>query len=180
MANIKIVSQKVIFKSELFDIIKTRLELANKTKKAREDVKVRPSVFVFPFSSKNEVYLIDQYRYLQKRRVLQAVAGFVEEGETSVQAAKRELKEETGLSAFSFEELLRVETANSVVKSLSYLFLAKDLEEGERNLTELEEIRLVKISLIDAIKKIFSGEIIDAKTMVGLFLLDKLKREKKL
>ena len=180
MSNIKIISQKVISKSKLFDRIQTQLELPNKTKKISEDIKVHPSVFIFPFFGKDEIYLIDQYRYLQKRRVLQAVAGFIEDGETSVQAAKRELKEETGLNALSFEELLRVETANSVVKALSYLFLARDLEECPSKLTETEDIKLVKLSLQDAIKKIFSGEIIDAKTMVGLFLLEKLKREKKI
>ncbi|MFH1832575.1 MAG: NUDIX hydrolase [Candidatus Levyibacteriota bacterium] len=180
MANIKIVSQKIISRSKLFDVLKTKLELSNGSKRSYESIKVRSDVFIFPLLNKDEIYLIDQYRYLQKGRVLQAVAGFVEDKETSVQAAKRELKEETGLTAFNFEELLRVELANSVVKSLSYLFLAKDLEEGEQSLTESEDIKLVKISLADAIKKIFSGEIIDAKTIVGLFLLDKLKREKKL
>lgn len=180
MTNIKIISEKVVSKSKLFDIIKTKLELSNKTKRDYENVKVHPSIFVFPLTNKDEIFLINQYRFLQKKRVLQAVAGFLKEGETSVQAAKRELKEEAGLIAYNLEELLRVESANSVVKSPSYLFLAKDLEQGEPAPTEEEDIEIVKMPLSEAVKKIFSGEIIDAKTMVGVFLLEKLKKEKKL
>lgn len=180
MSNIKILSQKTIHKADLFDVAQTKLESANGKKQIHQDVYVRPSVFVFPLTEKNEIYLIYEYRYLMKKTVLSAVAGFINNGETSIQAAKRELREETGLTANHWEEVYRVESANSVVKASSYLFLAKDLEGGERKPEEDEEIKLVKMSLLEAIEKIMIGEINDAKSIIGIFLLDKLKRERKL
>lgn len=180
MSNIKILSQKTIHKADLFDVVQTKLESANGKKRIHKDIYVCPSVFIFPLTSKNEICLIYEYRYLMQKTVLSAIAGFIDKGETSIQAAKRELREETGLTANHWEEVYRVESANSVVKALSYLFLAKDLEEGERNPEEDEKIKLVKMPLLEAIEKVMAGEMNDAKSIIGIFLLDKLKRERKL
>lgn len=180
MKQLKIISQKTVYKAPRFNVVETKLELNNKNKRLYRDIERCPSVYAFPMTPKGEVYLIYQYRYLVKKVVLGAVAGFIEKGETSIQTAQRELKEETGIMASQWEELLRIDVSQSVIKAQSYIFLAKDLEEGETSKEEGEEIELVKMSLLEAFNKIFSGEITDSGTIIGLFLLDKLRREKKL
>lgn len=180
MSNVKILSQKTILKTDSFDVKQTELELSNGKKLLRQDVYVRPSVFIFPLTDNNEIYLIHEYRYLMQKTVLSAVAGFIKQGETSLQAAKRELEEETGLTASHWEQLLKVESANSVTKASSFLFLATELQEGNQQPEYDEEIQLVKASLTEAIQKVMSGEIVETKSIIGIFLLDKLKKEKKL
>lgn len=175
-----IIAQKTIHKSKLFEIVQNTVKLSDNKEKIYEDVYVHPSVFVFPITDKNEIYLIYEYRYLLKKTVLSAIAGFNEKGETSVQTAKRELKEETGLAAFQWEELLRLNTENSVVKSVKHIFLAKELEKVEDALEEDEDIKLVKMPLYEAVEKVFNGEVSGAGTIIGILLLDKLRREKKL
>lgn len=172
--------QEKIYKSRLFEVTKSIVKLPNGKEKVYDDVYVHPSVFIFPLTNKNEIYLIYEYRYLLKKTILSAVAGFIEKGETSIQAAKRELKEEGGLAASQWEELLRFNTENSVVYSQKHLFLARDLEVVEKALEEDEEIKLVKISMREAVEKVFTGEISGAGTIIGILLLDKLRRQKKI
>lgn len=180
MSETKIVAQKIIHKYRLFEIAQNTIKLPNDKENVYEDIYVQPSVFIFPLTAKNEIYLIYEYRYLLNKRVLSAVAGFCEKGETSIQSAKRELAEEAGLVASHWEEVLRVETENSLVKSRKHLFLARELEKVERSLEEGEDIELVKMPLKEAVKKVFKGEISGAGTMIGILLLDRLRREKKI
>lgn len=180
MSHSTIIAQKTVLKSKLFEIVQNTIELPNKSKHKHEDVYVRPAVYIFPITDKNEIYLIYEYRYLLKKTILSAIAGHCNKGETSIQAAKRELQEEAGLIASQLEELLRFNTENSVVFSQKHLFLAKELEIVEKSLEEDEEIELVKMPMCDAVEKVFSGEISGAGTIIGILLLDKLKREKRI
>lgn len=175
-----IISQKTVYKSELFNIVETKLLLDNDKKHIYHDVEVQPTVFIFPLTNENEIYLVREYRYLLKKTVFSAVAGFVKNGETSIQAAKRELKEEAGLIASHWEELLRMNTENSVVKSQKHLFLAQDIEIENKSSEEDEDIEVIKIPLNEAVNKTISGEISGAGSIIGLLLLDKLKRERKI
>ena len=115
-----------------------------------------------------------------KKTVLGAVAGYVKKGETAMAAARRELKEEAGIEAEQLEEIDRIQLAGSVFKSPLNLFLAKGLEVGKNNLDETEEISVVKMPLNAAVEKVMSGEISHAASMIGILMLDKLRREKKI
>lgn len=180
MNNATILSQKIIYKADLFKITQTELKLTSGEKHVYQEIHVCPCVFIFPLTDKNEIYLIYEYRYLLKKKVLSAAAGFCKAGETSIQAAKRELKEETGLVAFQWEELSRINTENSVVESQKHLFLARDLEIAERNPEVDEEIKIIKMPLREAINKVFTGEISGTGSIIGILLLDRLNRERKI
>lgn len=175
-----IVSQKSVFKTDLFEVKKLNLILPNKKTRTYDVIKRRPSVFIFPITESYELYLIYQYRYLLGKIPLEAVAGFINNNESSLSAAKRELKEETGIKAGQWEEFARIEMSNSIIRAQGYLFLAKDLEMGESAPEEGEQIKLAKMPFNQAIRKIMEGEICDAGTITGILMLDQLRREKKL
>lgn len=180
MSQWKIISQKSAFKTELFDV-KEIVFRDNKGKEKVHHIAERDQiVLVFPLTDQYEIYLISEYRYMLKKTVLQAVAGHIDKRETTIAAAKRELKEEAGISAHQLEEMARVEMSGSVFKSKSYLFLAKGLEIGDNKLEDDEEITLVKMPLNVAVEKVMTGEINNSASMVGILMLDKLRREKKL
>ncbi|MDP2585441.1 MAG: NUDIX hydrolase [Candidatus Levybacteria bacterium] len=180
MSQWKIVSQKPIFKANLFDVKEVSFEDEKGKRKVHYVAERVPIVSVFPLTDSYEIYLISEYRYMLKKTVLQAVSGHIEKKESTILAAKRELKEESGISAHQLEEIARVEMSGSVFKSKSYLFLAKGLEIGDNKLDEDEEITLVKIPLSEAVEKVMSGEINHSTSMLGILLLDKLRMQKKL
>lgn len=180
MSRWKIISQKFVFKAKLFDVKEIELENEAGKKKIHHQAERVPIVSVFPLTNKYEIYLISEYRYMLGKTILEAVAGHVGKKESTIAAARRELKEEAGIEAGQLEEIARIQLSGSVFKSASNLFLAKDLEIGDNNLDEGEEISVVKMPLSEAVEKVIIGEINNASTVIGILMLDKLKKEKKL
>ena len=176
----KIKSQNIVFSQRLFKVKKQKILLPNGKEREYSIVERRPISVIFPISDKLELYLISQFRYLFDKKILEAVAGHIDDGETPLEAAKRELKEETGIIASNWEEILELETSASVIRSSVRIFLAKGIKIGKPNPEEGEEIELVKMSIENAIKKIMDGEIKTATTIIGVFLLDKLNKEGRL
>lgn len=180
MSQWKIISQKTILKTELFNVKEIELQSSAGKRKIHHEAERAPVVSVFPLTDQYELYLISQYRYMYKKSVLEAVAGYVKKKETTIAAAKRELKEETGIEASQLEEIARIRMAGSVFKSTTNLFLAKGLEMGDNNLDDDEEITVIKMPLSEAVEKVMTGEINHATSIIGILLLDKLRNEKKL
>ncbi len=175
-----VVGQKTIFKAELFEVKEIEIELSNGSKKIHHIAERRPTVSVFPITDLYDIYLVSQYRYLFRKVTLESMAGFINTNESPLQAAKRELEEETGLVASHWEELQRVELAASVFKASIYIFLAKDLEQRKQRPDESEDITVVKLPLSLAVEKVISGEINHASSIIGILLLDRLRKLKKI
>lgn len=172
----KVVSEKVILKAKLFDV--KELEIERLGKKVIHLVADRhPTVSVFPLTDKNELYLVSQYRYLLKERTLEAMAGFINENEEPLTAAKRELEEETGLVASGWTNLGEIQLSASVFKAESTLYLAKNLTQHEQKQDEGEDIAVVKMKLEDILEKVLNGEINHSATVIGILLLDKMMRK---
>jgi len=180
MSQWKIISQKPVFKAKLFDVKKIVFKNKSGKEKIHHIAQRDTIVVIFPLTDQYEVYLISEYRYMLRKTVLEAVAGHIDRKESTIAAAKRELREEAGISALQLEEIARIEMSGSVFKSKSHLFLAKGLEFGETNLDEDEEISIVKMPLEKAVEKVMLGEINHASSMIGILMLDKLRAQRKL
>lgn len=176
----KTLSQKTIFKAGLFSVEEIKFLSQKGKKKIHHIAKRNSTVSVFPLTETYDIYLVSQYRDTLGKAALEAVAGFIDSKETTLAAAKRELKEEAGVIAGQWEELARIEMASSVFKGTNYIFLAKELEKTSQSLQDDEEIKVIKISLQDAVDKVMSGEINVSSSVIGILLLDKLRKEKKI
>ena len=86
-------------------------------------------------------------------------------------SAKRELKEETGLIANQWQELMKLHTSNSVTDERGIIYLAKDLSQGETEFEDTEDLLIQKLPLDEAIERVLSGEITDAISVAGLLKL---------
>lgn len=179
MSSVKVLSKKPVFQAELFTVREIEIEVKNK-KLIQHEVLRNPVVTVFALTENNEIYLISQYRRLLERTTLEAVAGFIDEGETPLEAAKRELKEEIGVTASDWKDLRVLNTAASVTKGEAHLFLARGLEIGTPEPEDDEDITPVLVPFEKAVEKVLTGEIDIATTVAGILLIDKLIQQNKL
>ncbi len=88
--------------------------------------------------------------------------------EDPVEAAKRELKEETGLIAKSWKKILTMHLSNSVSDELSVIYLARDLEEKLATPEETEELLIKKLPFDEAFGMVESGMITDAMSVAAI------------
>jgi 8-oxo-dGTP pyrophosphatase MutT (NUDIX family) len=180
MSQWKMVSQKNVFKAKLFNVKQITFKNKQGKEKNHYIAERNTVVTLFPLTDEYEIYLISQYRYMLNKTVLEAISGYVDKKETVIQAAKRELKEEAGITAYQLEEIARIDMAGSVFKSKGHLFLAKGLEFGKTDLDEDEQIKVIKMSLDQAVEKVMLGEINHAASVIGILMLERLRKEKKL
>lgn len=126
------------------------------------------------------VVFVRQYRPPFDRYVLEVPAGMRDvPDEPAEETAARELTEETGLVAGHLEHLTNFYPSAGMTDSVLHLFLATDLTMTERNLHGPEETHMetVHIPLTDAVAMVEAGEINDAKTVIGLLLVERRWRE---
>ncbi|MDA1080587.1 MAG: NUDIX hydrolase [Gemmatimonadetes bacterium] len=114
------------------------------------------------------VLLIRQYRYATGRWLLEIPAGRLDVGETPEACARRELREETGCTAIVMEPMTTIFTTPGFSDERIHLFLATGLTRGESSHEADEFIEPVAISLTEALSRVESGEISDAKSALAL------------
>ena len=114
--------------------------------------------------------LVRQWRYPLGRYALEIAAGRIEPGQTPEETAARELEEELGYRARNFRKVAEFNVAPGYCEERIYLYLATGLEKSAQNLDEDEEIEVVHLSLDEALAKVASGEIDDAKSIIMLLL----------
>lgn len=95
--------------------------------------------------------------------------------EAPLTAAKRELREETGLSAQSWSEVLRLHTSNSITDEEAYIYIATGLSEGATEFDATEDLAMRTLPLDDALNMVDRNEITDAITIAALLHLDRIK-----
>lgn len=131
------------------------------------------AVGVVALNERREVLLVEQYRAALGSMLLEIPAGMRDvPGEPPLETARRELSEETGFTATSWRPLGSCVGAAAVTNSRVDIFLATDLAEGTRSPhgPEEESMILHLVPLEEAIRLVREGEIVDAKTAIGLLL----------
>ena len=97
--------------------------------------------------------------------------GGVEVGSDLLDGAKRELKEETGLTALRWERILDTHISNSVTDVRGIVFTARDLTEGEPEFGETEQLQIRKLPFGDALQMVHDGLITDVLSVAGILRL---------
>ena len=123
-----------------------------------------------PVFGDGSVALVSQYRHPTRRYVLEIPAGKLDPGESPAEAAARELEEELGVVAGRMEQLSEFYTTPGFCAERLWVFLATELRETARRHEEGEIIEVVRLPLARALGMVASGEIDDAKTIIGLLL----------
>jgi 8-oxo-dGTP pyrophosphatase MutT (NUDIX family) len=138
-------------------------------------VEIRPSIGVLALNEKNEVALVGQWRYTLNRYTWEIVRGGSSEGETDLLAvAQRELREETGYEARSWQPVGSVDVCNGVTTDVQHLFIARELSFLGAHQDEVEEIETCWRPFDQAVAMVRSGEITEVCS-VALILRYKLE-----
>jgi ADP-ribose pyrophosphatase len=127
-------------------------------------VTMKSGVSVLPIDNQNNVFLTREYHYAVERETIEAVSGGIDGSENKLEAAKRELKEETGIEAKEWMEMGVVDPFTTVINSPNYLFLAKNLTFSEANPEGTERIKVIKIPFKQAVDWVMQSLITHSAT----------------
>src|SRR5579863_7203650 len=128
------------------------------------------SAVVMPVDEKKRILLVRQYRLPALNYLWELPAGRVDAGETALQAARRELAEETGYRARKFQKLAVFYPSPGFLAEKMTIFLATGLTQGKQTPMEDERITMEWFTPKDLDKLIESGKIPDAKTQIGFLM----------
>ncbi len=124
----------------------------------------------------NNTWLVGQERYTLGAYSWELPMGGAPLDEPPLAAAQRELREETGLSAKHWTELMRLHTSNSITDEYGIVYLAQELTTGEPEFEETEDLEIRRLPLADAVAMVMAGEITDAISVAALLRVASLDR----
>lgn len=133
------------------------------------------AVGVIPIDEDGNTWLVGQHRFTLDEYSWEIPEGGAPEAESIEEAARRELKEETGLEARTLELFMKLHTSNSVTDEVAYIFLAKGLIQGSAQLEESEsDLKVKKVSIAKAVEMVMNGEITDSMSVAGILKADRI------
>jgi len=133
------------------------------------------AVAIIPLDQDHNVWLVGQQRYTLGAWSWELPMGGAPLDEAPLEAAKRELMEETGLRAATWTEIMRLHTSNSITDEVGIVYLAEELTEGEPQFEETEDLEILKLPLQDAVAMVDAGEITDAISVAALLRIAAIK-----
>ncbi|NLZ24999.1 MAG: NUDIX hydrolase [Clostridiales bacterium] len=169
----KTVKKNYVFKGKIINVRCDDAVLPNGKPCTREVVEHSGGASVLAVDKDDNCYLVKQFRYPYKEELLEIPAGKLNFGENPYDAALRELKEETGLIAKKLELLTTLYPSPGYTNEIIYIYLATDFAQDEVCFDEDEFLLTVKMPFKEAVEKIYTGEIKDAKTIAALLMRDK-------
>lgn len=128
------------------------------------------SVSIIPVDENGQMYFVRQYRHAAQIDLLELPAGTLEIDEPPLEAAAREVREETGMAAENLKEIGSFYLAPGYSTELMHVFLATGLTHAPLDPDADEYLSVEKIPIAEALHLAESGQILDAKTLAALLL----------
>lgn len=150
-------SQK--YRNSFIDVSEDQVVQPNGQSGMYATVKMKPGVAILPLDNNGFVYLIQQFRYALGKESIEVTCGAIDEGEAPLEAAKREVREESGIIADEWIDLGVLDLDTSIVDCPVHLFLAKRLSFTKTNRAGTETIKPIKVSLTVASQMVMDSRI---------------------
>ncbi len=165
----KLLSEDIKYNGQRFKVIERKYKREDGLEYIRDCVEPGDAVVILPITEENEIIFVEQLREVIGKVALELPAGMIDSGEAPKEAALRELKEETGITANNIEFLTSYYSSCGYTNEKLYIYVAKDFSYGKQNFDETEEILNVeKIKVDEALEKIFDEKFCHASTKVAI------------
>lgn len=161
------VESRKAFEGRLIDVRVDTVRLPGGKTTEREIVEHPQVVAVLPVLEDGSIVFVRQFRKAAERILLEIPAGGIDGDESPEDAVRREMKEETGYAVGKLEFICRFYTSPGFTTELMYLYKASELRPGQPT-EETDQIQVLTLSALDARRRIRSGDIQDAKTILAL------------
>ena len=133
------------------------------------------AVGIIPLDEDDHTWIVGQYRFALDEYSWEIPMGGVPRGEDPLNGAKRELKEETGLTALEWRQILSVRISNSVTDESGVVYVAEGLTAGEPEPGDTEKLQLRRLPFDELLRMAMDGEINDGLSVTGILKLAALR-----
>lgn len=164
----QVLSSEIVYQGKVFGIRRDEVIEPTGVRTTREMITHPGSVVVLPVLPDGRILLIQQYRYAARQFLWELVAGRMDEGETPIEGAARELKEETGYHAKRLKIFLEFFPTPGFLEEKMYLLLAEGLTPGKAEPDEDEKIMARAYTRKQLEEMLRKGKLRDAKTIAGV------------
>ena len=181
-AKARLISSRTVYRGPVFTVSTDHVEEPNGVRARRDVIHHSGSVVVLAVDDSGatpRVLLERQYRHAASDYLWELPAGRIDPGEKELQAARRELLEETGYTAGKWRRILKFYASPGFVAETMAVFMATSLRAGEAQPEEDEVIYKRMVTLPTAVRMVISGTIRDAKTISSVLWLDHMSRSAK-
>lgn len=165
--------REYVYNGKVINLRKDKIRQNDGKQYTREIVEHNGGVGVVAVTEDGNVLLVSQFRKPFEEMLLEIPAGKLEKGENPYDCAVRELEEETGFIPESLELLAVIYPSPGFLTEKLYIYFCNKMKKGKMNFDEGEQIINHQIDYESAVSKVFSGEIKDAKTVVGILMAKK-------
>lgn len=162
----EITESKVVYENPWIKVIEDKVIRPDKKPGIYGTIKIQPGISVLAFHDERNLYFVQEFKYGTGKTSIEVVGGGVDSKESPLETAKRELKEELGITAEKWIDCGEYTPMSTFLTSPQRLFLATNLHFSENNPEGVEVLKTVKLSLNDALKKIENCEITEGKTRI--------------
>ncbi|HEY4084046.1 MAG TPA: NUDIX hydrolase [Burkholderiaceae bacterium] len=164
---------KSVYEGNFLKVRRDRIRLPDGAESTREFIRHPGAVMIVPLMDDGRLLLERQYRYPLGRVMLEFPAGKLDPNETPRVCGQRELHEETGYTAREWAYAGVLHNAIAYSDEGIHIFFARGLVAGERKLDAGEFLDLVSHTVAELDEMAFSGELTDAKTLIGMLWLSR-------
>lgn len=161
-------SGETVFDGKIMHVRRDRVRLSDGSDAFREVVDHSGGVCVLALDQNGQVLIVRQFRYPRELVLREIPAGKLEPGEDPLEAAKRELKEETGAVAAVWESLGEILPTPAYCGEIIRMFLARKLSFGEASCDEGEFLEVERVDFEVLVQQVLNGEVRDAKTVAAV------------
>jgi ADP-ribose pyrophosphatase len=170
--NFKLTNSKTLFEGKVFNLKVDEIEYDSGNKGIREVIVHPGGAVVIPVTNEGKLVMVTQIRYPFQTTLLEFPAGKLDIDEDPLDCAIRELEEETGYKSGKVNKLGKIYTAPGYCTETLHIYVAQELKKGDHKREEGEQgMEVFELSLEEIEKKINNGEIVDAKSICGIFYL---------